>query len=624
VGNITLINHLKVQEELTVSHLLGWIPFFPLLGFLILVFFGRRLPKPMIARIGVGGVGVSALLASLLGFEFLQGSMAPYRLALGSWMVVDDLSIPFGFYLDALAMTMLFVVTGVGLLIHLYAAEFMEEDAGYARFFAYMNLFVAAMLTLVLADNLLLLYLGWEGVGLGSYLLIGFWYENPDNGYAARKAFVMTRVGDTALALGLFLLFTELHSLDIQTVMERARNQWPAGTFLPVLAAALLLGGAVGKSAQLPLQTWLPDAMAGPTPVSALIHAATMVTAGVYLIARTHALFMLAPPAQAAVAVVGGATLLIAGFSGLVQTDIKRILAYSTISQIGYMFLALGVGAWSTAIFHLLTHAFFKALLFLAAGAVIFRFHHEHDIFKMGGLRKAMPLAFWSFLIGCAALAALPFTSGYYSKHEILLAAFETSPVLWGIGCLGALITGIYSFRLLFVVFFGRQTREVEASIGWRMHVPLVLLSALALLGSLLRIPLDSVFPVAAETGHEQTSTLISAVTLAMPILGLLIAALFYLTGTFSPAAFTYEPVRRWLFAGWGFDTLYRTVFIRPFATLTRWNKNDVLDKPYLGTAWLSRKLHELTRAAQTGRIRWYAASMAWGAVVVMAMGLLS
>jgi NADH-quinone oxidoreductase subunit L len=613
-----------VLEELTVLELLSWIPFFPLLGFLILAFFGRRLPKPAIAGIGVGSMGVSALLAFLLGFEFLHESMAPYRLMLGSWIAAGDLRVPFGFYLDALSLTMLFIVTGVGLLIHLYAAEFMETDTGYARFFAYMNLFVAAMLVLVLADNLLLLYLGWEGVGLGSYLLIGFWYENPANGYAARKAFVMTRVGDMALALGLFLLFTELRTLDIQTVMARAESQWLPGSTLPVLAAALLLGGAVGKSAQLPLQTWLPDAMAGPTPVSALIHAATMVTAGVYLIARTHVLFMLAPPAQAAVAAIGAVTLLMAGCSALVQTDIKRILAYSTISQIGYMFLALGVGAWSEAIFHLLTHAFFKALLFLAAGAVIFCFHHEHDIFKMGGLRKAMPLAFWSFLIGSAALAALPFTSGYYSKHEILLAAFETSPLLWGAGCLGALVTGIYSFRLVFVVFFGRRTRKVEAAIGNRMRAPLVLLIVLALLGGLLRIPLDQVFPAAAETDSERISPLISAVTLAMPILGVLIAALFYLTGMLSPSAFVYEPIRRWLFAGWGFDALYRTLFIRPFATLTRWNKNDALDKPYLGTAWLSLKLHGLARVAQTGRVRWYAASMAWGTVVVIAIGLLS
>ncbi|WP_031431404.1 NADH-quinone oxidoreductase subunit L [Methylomicrobium agile] len=601
--------------------LLGWIPLFPLLGFLSLVFFGRRLSKPTIARIGVGSVGISALLAFLVGFEFLRGSMAPYRLALGAWISSGDLAIPFDLYLDALSLTMLFVVTGVGFLIHLYSAEFMEEDAGYARFFAYMNLFVAAMLVLVLADNLLLLYLGWEGVGLGSYLLIGFWYENPENGYAARKAFVMTRIGDMALALGLFLLFTELHTLDIQTVMERAQSQWTVGAILPVAAAALLLGGAVGKSAQLPLQTWLPDAMAGPTPVSALIHAATMVTAGVYLIARTHVLFTLAPPVQTAVAVVGGITLLIAGLSGLVQTDIKRILAYSTISQIGYMFLALGGGAWSAAIFHLLTHAFFKALLFLAAGAVIFCFHHEHDIFKMGGLRKAMPLAFWSFLIGSAALAALPFTSGYYSKHEILLAAFSRSPALWGVGCLGALLTGIYSFRLVFVVFFGSQTRQVETTIGHRMGIPLVLLSILALAGGMLQIPLDSVFPVSHA---EAVSPLVSLVTLSMPILGLLIAALFYLTGTFSPAAFANEPIRRLLFSGWGFDAIYRALLIHPFAALARSNKNDRVDSLYAGIARLSRQLHALATVTQTGSVRGYATSMALGSAIVIAIGLLS
>ena len=352
--------------------LLGWVPLIPFLGFLILVLTSQQFSKPLAPWVGIGSVGISALLVSLIGFEFLNGTMQPYQLLLGSWMTIDDMSVPLGFYLDALSMTMLFVVTGVGLLIHVYSAGFMESDPGYARFFAYMNLFVSAMLMLVLADNLVLLYLGWEGVGLGSYLLIGFWYEDPNNGYAARKAFVMTRIGDTSMAIGLFLLFTQLHTFDIQSMMLRAANQWPIGTLLPVVSAALLLGGAVGKSAQLPLQTWLPDAMAGPTPVSALIHAATMVTAGVYLIARTHGLFLLAPTVQFAVAVIGATTLLMAGCSALVQTDIKRILAYSTISQIGYMFLALGVGAWSAAIFHLLTHAFFKALLFLAAGAVIF------------------------------------------------------------------------------------------------------------------------------------------------------------------------------------------------------------------------------------------------------------
>src|SRR5690348_7380797 len=315
---------------------------------------------------------------------------------------------------------MVLVITFVAFLIHLYSTEYMEGDVGYSRFFAYMNLFVASMVTLVLADNLLLLYLGWEGVGLCSYLLIGFWYTDPANGRAARKAFIVTRVGDTSMVIGLFLIFQRLGTLNIQDLMHRAAQQWPVGAAVAIATSALLLGGAVGKSAQLPLQTWLPDAMAGPTPTSALIHAATMVTAGVYLIARTNVLFALAPPVQLAVAVIGAATLLMAAFSALAQRDIKRVLAYSTISQIGYMLLALGLGAWSAAMFHFMTHAFFKALLFMAAGAVIQSLHHEQDMFRMGGLRRELPLTFWAFLIGGSALAGMPLvTAGFFSKDLI-------------------------------------------------------------------------------------------------------------------------------------------------------------------------------------------------------------
>ncbi|MGZ5008294.1 MAG: NADH-quinone oxidoreductase subunit L [Methylobacter sp.] len=605
---------------------LAWLPLFPLLGFLILVFAGRRLAKPLVAWIGVGSVALSALLTALVGVEFLNGTMSPYHLVLADWINVGELSIPFGFYLDALSLTMLFVVTGVGFLIHLYAAGFMADDSGYARFFAYMNLFVAAMLVLVLADNLVLLYLGWEGVGLGSYLLIGFWYEDPDNGYAARKAFVMTRVGDTSLLIGVLLLFTELHTFDIQLLMLRVTSEWMPGSLLPVMAAALLLGGALGKSAQFPLQTWLPDAMAGPTPVSALIHAATMVTAGVYLIARTNALFMMAPPVQFAVALIGTVTLLIAGCSALVQTDIKRILAYSTISQIGYMFLALGVGAWSSAIFHLLTHAFFKALLFLAAGAVIFCFHHEHNIFKMGGLRRAMPLAFVSFLLGSAALSALPFTSGFFSKHEILSAAYSVSPGLWAAGCLGAAITGLYSFRLVFVVFFGVQPQAVDKSLGWRMSLPLVLLCVLALFGGLLRIPLDSVFPVLFTADHSVGP--VSIITLASPFIGLLIAMLFYIDGGVPvinfPGSVWVKRIRGLWFNGWGIDTLYRAVVLRSFETFAELNKNDALDRIYVALGSLSRDAHRWLSRFQNGRIRWYTSSMGLGAVVIIAIGWLS
>ncbi len=608
--------------------LLGWVPLLPLLGFITLVLAGQQFSKPLVALTGVGSVASSALLVTLIGYQFLNGAMQPWRLEPGTWLALDGLSVPFGLYLDALSMTMLCVVTGVGLLIHIYSAGFMADDPGYARFFAYMNLFVGAMLTLVLADNLVLLYLGWEGVGLGSYLLIGFWYTDPDNGYAARKAFVMTRIGDTAMALGLFLLFTHLHSFGIQRLMQLAEDQWPTGSWLPMLSAALLLGGALGKSAQLPLQTWLPDAMAGPTPVSALIHAATMVTAGVYLIARTHALFELAPAVHFAVALLGAATLLIAACSALAQTDIKRVLAYSTISQIGYMFLALGVGAWSAAIFHLLTHAFFKALLFLAAGTIIFSLHHEHNIFKMGGLRRAMPLTFWSFLIGCAALSALPFTSGFYSKHEILLAAFAASPLLWAAGCLGALITAVYSFRLIFIVFFGIPTQAIDHRFGKSMALPLLVLAVLALGGALLRIPLNSVFPAPGNAAHEQPFDAVAMITIAAPLFGLLIAVLFYLSGTFSVERLLEhtrtQPLRLFLLSGWKFDTLYHALFLRPYIGLCKLNKSDVVDSIYTALARFSRELHQLGSASQTGRVRWYASSMALGTAAVIAIGLLS
>ncbi len=330
------------------NELIWLIPLAPLISFTIMFATQGKLGKTPVAILGVGSVGLSALIVFSIVFTWLNsGPQAPYVQTITSWINVGGFNPQISFHLDGLSLTMMSVITGVGFLIHVYSSLFMEDDEDYSRFFSYMNLFVCAMLILVLADNLLLLYLGWEGVGLCSYLLVGFWHEDPNNGAAARKAFVVTRIGDTAMALGLFLLFMHLGTLQIQPMLEAATQTWVTGDSIPTIAALLLLGGAVGKSAQLPLQTWLPDAMAGPTPVSALIHAATMVTAGVYLIARTHELYLLAPTAQTAVAVVGLATLLMAAFTALTQTDIKRILAYSTISQIGYMFLALGVGAWA-------------------------------------------------------------------------------------------------------------------------------------------------------------------------------------------------------------------------------------------------------------------------------------
>ncbi|MDI6007725.1 NADH-quinone oxidoreductase subunit L, partial [Pseudomonas sp. MDMC17] len=458
-------------------NLLALTLFFPLLGWLLLAFSRGRLSENTSALIGVGSIGLAAASAAWVTAAFLGNPPAggAYSLTLWQWMSVEGLAPSFTLYLDGLSVTMLGVVTGVGFLIHLFASWYMRGEEGYSRFFAYTNLFIFSMLLLVLGDNLLVLFFGWEGVGLCSYLLIGFYYKHVPNGNAALKAFIVTRVGDVFLMIGLFLLFLNLGTLNIQELMVLAPQQYVAGDAWLWVATLMLLGGAVGKSAQLPLQTWLADAMAGPTPVSALIHAATMVTAGVYLIARTHGLFLLTPEILELVGIVGGVTLVLAGFAALVQTDIKRILAYSTMSQIGYMFLALGVGAWDAAIFHLMTHAFFKALLFLASGAVIHACHHEQNIFKMGGLWKKLPLAYASFVVGGAALAALPLlTAGFYSKDEILWEAFASghSELLYA-GLVGAFLTSIYTFRLIFIAFHGEQKTEAHAGHGIAHNLPL-------------------------------------------------------------------------------------------------------------------------------------------------------
>jgi NADH-quinone oxidoreductase subunit L len=604
------------------------VPTLPLLGFLALVLTEGKLPNKTVQLIGVGSVFGSALLSALIGIDFLGSPTSAYIQTLWTWMEVGPFKPQISLYLDHLSLIMLFVITGVGFLIHLYSAGFMEEDPGYSRFFCYMNLFVFAMLMLVLGDNLVLLFLGWEGVGLCSYLLIGFWHTNADYGYAARKAFVVTRVGDTAMAVGLFFLFMHLGTLNIQPLMEKAAQDWPVGSALPAIAAALLLGGAIGKSAQFPLQVWLPDAMAGPTPISALIHAATMVTAGVYLIARTHVLFELAPDVQFAVAVIATITLLISGFTALTQTDIKRILAYSTISQIGYMFLGLGVGAWSAAIFHLMTHAFFKALLFLGAGGVIHCFHHEHNIFKMGGLGRNLPVTFASFLIGGAALSALPFTSGHYSKDEILLTAFhsgEYGPWFWFLGVIGAFVTVIYTFRLIFIAFFGPKIHDVDESFDGRMRIPLLILCVLALLGGLVQMPLESVFHEGREAVHVQGFDWVEIITTGVPLLGLVVAYLFFMKKTFKPetilATSTGRRLQQFWYGGWGMDALYIFLFVRPIEWLAAVNRDDIVDSLYNGVAAFSRICYQAMAWTQTGRIRWYAAGMIVGGVLVIGLG---
>ena len=621
--------------------LLAFIPAFPLLGFAMLLMTAGLLPKRWITTIGVGSVGIAAILALIVMATFLN-SPEPYTEIVWTWIAVSGLTPHIGFYLDALSGLMMLVVAFVSLLIHLYSAEFMSADEGYSRYFAYMNLFVGSMLVLILADNLLFLYLGWEGVGLCSYLLIGFWYRDPANGLAARKAFVVTRVGDTAMAIGLFVLFTNLGTLDIQSLMQQAVVHWPVGSVLPIAAAALLLGGAIGKSAQLPLQTWLPDAMAGPTPVSALIHAATMVTAGVYLIARTHVLYDLAPPVHTAVAVIGALTLLLAGFSALNQTDLKRILAYSTISQIGYMFLALGVGAWSAAIFHFMTHAFFKALLFLSAGVVVQRLGEEHDIFKMGGLRQRLPLAFWSFLIGSISLAALPLVdAGFYSKDLILWEAWSDGalgPWLWAAGLFGALLTAIYIFRAVFVVFFGPVKLEPAGLTGWRIAIPLVVLSILALAAGFVEIPpylgnvpafsqfMQSALPAppAPVSGESSLQIMLSAIAGLVAVLGVGVAYIAFRQRPASLEALIQSPaslaLQHFWETGWGFDWLYDRALVRPFLWFARVDQGDFIDRFYSGLASLSRAAYRQLSESETGRVRRYAAGITAGSIVLIAI----
>jgi|TARA_B110001454_G_scaffold120279_1_gene112252 NADH-quinone oxidoreductase subunit L len=615
-----------------VLDLIWLLPTFPLLGFLSLVLTGGSLPKKIVAVIGVGSIGLSFLVAAIIAAQFLANGEAHFIKEVWVWMSVGSFSPGFTFYLDGLSLVMMLVITGIGFLIHLYSAGFMLDDPSYSRFFSYMNLFVASMLMLVLADNLVLLYLGWEGVGLCSYLLIGFWYENPANGYAARKAFVTTRVGDTSMAIGLFLLFAQLGTLNIQDMLHAAEAQWAVGSGLAVAASLLLLGGAVGKSAQLPLQTWLPDAMVGPTPISALIHAATMVTAGVYLIARTHVLFELAPNVQLLVAWIGLVTLLMAGFTAMTQHDIKRILAYSTVSQIGYMFLGLGVGAYSASIFHLMTHAFFKALLFLAAGTVILSLHHEHDIFRMGGKRKQLPVAFASFLIGSLALAAFPGTSGFFSKDEILLAALEMEGpglILWIGGVIGAFFTGIYSFRLVFVVFFGESKahHEDKEVAGFSMAGPLILLMILSVFGGLITIPVQEVFNHGDVHEEHHVSAFMHGIMIAVPLLGIGVSYLFYMSRALSienlMASSTAKSLHKFWFSGWGMDRLYQILFVNPFLFLARVNRADLVDRFYELLVQLTRIAHSMIAQTQTGQLRWYALSIAAGLIVILSMGVL-
>jgi len=612
---------------------LSLLPFYPLLSFLVLISVGKRLTWRFAASISIAAMALSALSSFLLVTQ-LSDEVLVITAQLWTWFTLSgNEHIHIRFYLDGLSGVMICVVSGVGLLIHIFAAAYMKSDQHFARFMAYMNLFIVAMLILVLADNLVLLYLGWEGVGLCSFLLIGFWHHEPNNVLAARKAFIVTRVGDTAMAIALFMIFKEIGQLTISDVNQSAKILWIAGDSQPYWIALLLLGGAVGKSAQLPLQTWLPDAMAGPTPVSALIHAATMVTAGVYLIARMHGIFLLAPEVMTYVAWIGALTLLLAGIAALAQSDIKRVLAYSTMSQIGYMMLALGAGAFSAGVFHLMTHAFFKALLFLTAGAIISALHHQQNLFNMGGLAKRLPLETSLFGIGLVCLMALPGSSGFFSKEAIIAQLWSSTtagPLLWYCAILGALLTSIYSCRLFFLAFLGKQRfdTQLQPSSSKLLTLPLLFLAMLSAFGGMfagvLESSLANVFILIPEISLLNQPSWLHSVAISAPFIGIVFSWFYFSnyrvssTGISSKVVEQVTPLVQFCQQGLGFDTLYRTLLVKPYLALSALNRKDVFDQLLMLNAWYIAMCYEILSISQNGKLRWYAAAIGLGVAVLL------
>ncbi len=609
---------------------------FPLIGFVLLAAGRNKLPENVAAIIGVGAVGLSALVALIAGLDFVNNGKVTYVQHLWTWFNVGNLSPGISLHLDGLSLLMMGMVTGVGFLIHIFASWYMRGEEDFARFFSYFNLFVASMLLLVLGDNLALLFLGWEGVGLCSYLLIGYYYQNPANGFAAIKAFTVTRVGDVFLLIALFLIYQQFGTLNIAEVVAAAPTVMTQSSSLTIWTALMLFLGAAGKSAQIPLQTWLADAMAGPTPVSALIHAATMVTAGVYLCCRMYTVFEMAPEVMMFISITGAVTLLVAGFAALVQTDIKRILAYSTMSQLGYMFMAVGAEAYQAGLFHMLTHAFFKALLFLSSGAVILAYHHEQNIFKMGGLFYKNKFLFACFAIGGGALAAIPFiTVGFFSKDAILGAVWvqgESIAVynsLYWAGVAGAFLTSIYTFRLIWVVFFGKENTPYHAIKGITFWGPLAILAVLStFVGAALKAPVESIlnaakipaFVIPEALEHGMHSAEWTAVGIAL--VGLVIGVVLF--------AFAYNAVKGFaktsLGAGLanicrnalGFDALYDIVFVKPYLLIAKILGRDPIDRLWLVLPALVKGGHSFTSSRQTGSLRDYASSMALGIFVLL------
>ena len=622
--------------------LLPLIPLLPFAGFVLNGVLGSKLPKPLVTAIGLlAPLGSFAIVVRLAYLVWSKALVLPWvEPNAPAWISIGILHVDFGSVIDPLSLTMLLIVTGVGFVIHVYSVGYMHSDKGYWRFFAYLNLFLFFMTLLVQAGNILLMFVGWEGVGLASYLLIGFWYQKTTAADAGKKAFIVNRIGDFGFLIGIFLLLGNFGTLSFSEIAAKlAANPGWTGGILTTICICLLIG-ATGKSAQLPLYIWLPDAMEGPTPVSALIHAATMVTAGVYMIARTHFLFDRSPLAMLIVACVGAATAIFAATIGLVQTDIKRVLAYSTVSQLGYMFLGCGVAAYSAAIFHLMTHAFFKALLFLAAGSVIHGLGGEQDLRRMGGLRKHMPVTFWTMTAAVLAIAGFFPFAGFFSKDAILYAAFlsgTNGKIFWAVGLFTALLTSFYMFRLWYLAFLGKpRSPEVHAhESGWMMLGPLVILGILSICGGWIgagRMGSWLAPSVGSHTVEAASNTLeiaLSVIAVAVAALGWLLAHMLYREGSTSAeklAANFSGPYKLLLNKYW-VDELYGKVIVKPLMAISRFVLEWVVEYAILGgLAWLLSGSAVFGGAVlqrwQSGNLRSYAAWLAAGAAALLVFAL--
>lgn len=566
----------------------------PFVGFLFNIFFGKKVSKGISGAIGTLTVLVSFLL-SICFFSQLQQSGKTFEISLFDWISVHNFKLDFGILLDQLSLLWLLFVTGIGSLIHLYSISYMHDDENMHKFFAYLNLFVFFMITLVVGSNLLVMFIGWEGVGLCSYLLIGFWYKNQSYNDAAKKAFIMNRIGDLGFLIGMFIVGSVFSSLNYMEI-KQAITAGNANTALLGLAALCLFIGACGKSAQLPLYTWLPDAMAGPTPVSALIHAATMVTAGIFMVTRMNFLFDVTPEVQNIIAIVGAATALVAASIGLLQNDIKKVLAYSTVSQLGLMFLALGLGAYNVAVFHVITHAFFKACLFLGSGSVIHGLHGEQDMRKMGGLRKAMPITFWTMMISTLAIAGIFPFAGFWSKDEILMVAFEHNTVLWIVASVASIMTAFYMFRLMYLTFFKdfRGTEEQKHHLHESpslITIPLVILAILALIGGAINLPgsnwLNHFLEPILAAKHEEHALgsqeyMLMAIAMTGAVLGIIWAYFKYIKQSFVPKE---DPeivgFNKTIYNKYYVDEFYTFLIVRPLNSLSNFFRTTL--EPALG-----------------------------------------